>query len=190
MNFTFVVPIQIPKFLISRNILVRVLNIDSISIFKYWIVLFISFNCVFLSFLKECISFPQFLLCIFLNFCKAFIHFFLRNLYHLNITSFKVFCVVSSMLKYSGLIVQGRLGFNGDNLMLALEHLGLWWLYTNLGACFCFSLLSGYFVPWFVFPLYVFRECDGCVLSVDGSAQLVCSQEMNASVENFNTGVN
>lgn len=64
------------------------------------------------------------------------------------------------------------------------------WLYTNLGAFFCFSLLSGCFVPWFVFPSCIFRECESCVLSIDGSAQLLCSQEMNAGVGNFNTGVN
>lgn len=48
------------------------------------------------------------------------------------------------------------------------------------------SLLGGCFVSWFLFPLWILEECDGCVLpgrkfSLDlfpQPAELMCSQGM------------
>lgn len=67
-------PVHLSIFLISRILPVCVFLIVSVSIFRSWTVLFISFNWFFLDFFNGFIHF-QFFVCAFLDFFKGYFHF-------------------------------------------------------------------------------------------------------------------
>jgi hypothetical protein len=76
------------------------------------------------------------------------------------------FSYVSVMLQYSGSAVVGLLSSSGDILSWLLltvflwQHLGIWdWCWFLV-----LSLLSGYFVLWFLLSSLFLAECGGCVL--------------------------
>lgn len=80
------VPVQIPKFLLSKISQFNVLLLFLFSVFFS----FTRFLCIFLTFLKGCIHFFQLIVCVFMDFFKGLIH-VLRSFSH-----------VSAMLEFSG----------------------------------------------------------------------------------------
>lgn len=120
--------------------------------------------------------FFQLFACVLLNFFKRLIHIFFRDLYHLHLVDFKVFC-----LSFAGIFKTccgrtARLQWRHIALLLTVFlccHLGIWVWYNQsevIDYRYRFSFLGlsflGFWVLWFLFPLWISIECVGCVLPV------------------------
>lgn len=69
------------------------------------------------------------------------------------------------MLEYSGLATVGLLGPD-DNilpLLLTVTFAGVW---ADYKSRYHFMSLNEGFIPWFLFPLCILRECSDCALTV------------------------